>query len=695
MADYYLYLDESGQFAEVSNRGLPSIIAGFLSEKKCTEAQAKGLLVGTKRQSDSFSAIDIEHFHAMKNANSSLYEFITVLLEKMSKEKFQFVVFKNDKEYSSINSDVTYLNVFAEGIVNLLHFLLAQTNDEIFLHVCYASRLNVAERDSHGIYLSLDEKSYLERIEERIDWRMLRLKSSERKRIKKNFVVNKADFFAPLMLADAVCYALRSGWKKLTPDLKVRIKKLPTLTFRLPEKISWREIQNLLIENRIGEAIYSWYVHGNSALFDEYDKQFINTVINKLKSLGSSSRKFQYDATAQLVGTLVDARDFDTVKKFTDLLDAKIFPLLRENNLNAQEFFFDIHFYRLTVATHEGNTFEEQREIGLCREILPTLPATFEKLDYFLKYKLREVEYLKNTYDFERALKELNRLEKILSNTSELLNLIDDLDDFAKDIRSTTLGKVIGSRAVTKIYLSTTKPDLIASAREDLVKSVEQFFDTSDKARQFQSFSMLETVAGNFQESLSWLGKAFAVNEKPSPASVLLAIKNFAGLKTFGLLHYANLMTAAMTARNALGRELFDTWISLNAEDFLKDSSQYPVPIILWRAGKCRALLGQKTAKNFYDNAIKFLLGNPASLTLFVEGLIIEADKFATLDESSTPKFLRKIQEDYQKFSSLPVPKSMRATFAEWEKIDDVANKFSVTKLRDFFANLVKKIPVI
>lgn len=695
MADYYLYLDESGQFNNASNKGLPSIVAGFLSEKNCTEAKAKDLLSEAKKQSESFSTIDIEHFHAMKDANPALCEFITVLLEKMSEKNFRFVVFKNDKEYTSINSDVTYLNVFAEGIVNLLQFLLAQTNDEIFLHVCYASRLNVAERDLRGIYISLDEKSYLERIEERIDWRMLRLKSSERKRIKKNFIVNKADLFAPLMLADAVCYVLRSGWKKLLPNLKARIKKLPTLTFRLPEKISWREIQNLFIENRIGEAIYSWYVRGNSALFEEYNEQFNRILVNKLKSLDGFSRKFQYEATAQLVGTLVDSRDFDLAKKFTDALDEKIFPLLRENNLNAQEFFFDIHFYRLTVATHEGNTFDEQREIALCREILPTLPATFEKLDYFLKYKLREVEYLKNTYDFERALKELNRLEKILSNTGELLNLIDELEDFAKDIRSTTLGKVIGSRAVTKIYLSSTKPNLIASAREDLTKSIEQFFDISDKARQFQSRSMLETVAGNFQESLSWLGKAFAVDENPSPANVLSAIKNFAGFKIFALHHYANLMTAAMTARNPLGCELFDVWTKLNAEDLLKNSSRYPIPIILWRAGKCRALLGQKTAKNFYDDAIKILLENPTNLTLFAEGLLVEADKFVILDEGNNPKFLRKIQEDYKKFSASPLPESMRATFAEWEKIDNIAKKFPATKLRDFFANLVKKIPVI
>lgn len=316
MRNYYLYLDESGNFNEKSNNALPSIVAGFLAEKNCTEIQAKNLLSATKNMSENFAAINIDSFHGMENFNSNICEFVTALLENMSRKNFRLVVFKNSKEYTSINSDVTYLNVFAEGIVNLMHYLLAQTNEEIFLHVMYASRLNVADLDQYGIYNSLDKKSYLERIEERIDWRMLRLRNSDRERIQKNFVIAKANEAAQLMLADAVCFALRGKWKSLTSDMKTRIKALPTLSFSLLEKISWREIQNLLIENRISEAIYSWYMRSTPALIREYEKQFEEAVVNKLKSLSYTAKKFQYEATAQFVGVLVEARDFNAAKKF-------------------------------------------------------------------------------------------------------------------------------------------------------------------------------------------------------------------------------------------------------------------------------------------------------------------------------------------------------------------------------------------
>ena len=694
MRTYYLYLDESGNFNELTNNSPPSIVAGFLTEKNCTEARAKELLNMTKNFSENFSTINVDNFHAMENRNPALSEFITQLLENMSKKNYKLVVFKNDKSYTSVNSDVTYLNVFAEGIVNLLEKLLAQTTDKISLNVNYATRLNVAEKNNHGIYLSLDEKYYLERIEERIDWRMLRLKDSERARITKKFSAAKADKFAPLMLADAVCFALRGGLKNFTGEQKSRIKNLPTLKFQLTEKYLWRDIQDALIEDRIGEAVYSWYTRGTATLLEEYDGSFKDSVAKKLMSMKIERRKFQYDTLAQLVGNLANRREFEALKKLVDALDKNFFPLLKANKLEAQELFFDMHFQRLTVATHEGNTFDEQREIELCRKILPTLPATCEMLDYFLKYKLRETEYLKNIYDFAGAIKELDRLEKILSSTIELTKMIDELGDFAKNIRSTTLGKVIGSRAAAKIYLSATEPNLIQSAREDSDMAIEQFISESDKSRQFQMRSMLETRAGNFEESLAWLAKAFNVTENPTPAKILSAIKNLSEDKNFELLHFANLMVAAMEAKKSLGREMFDAWTSHNAEELL-NGTNYPVPVILWRSEKCRALQGQKTAKKFYDDAAKFLLETPENLTLFSEGLLVEADRFATLDEGNSSKLLKKIQADYQKFSELPLPPTMRKAFSEWEKIGDATKELSVVELKDFFKGLIKKIPVI
>ena len=70
---------------------------------------------------------------------------------------------------------------------------------------------------------------------------------------------------------------------------------------------------------------------------------------------------------------------------------------------------------------------------------------------------------------------------------------------------------------------------LIRSAREDSDRAIEQFTAESDKLRQFQMRSMLETRAENFRESLLWLCRAFNLDESSTPDKVLAAIKKSAG----------------------------------------------------------------------------------------------------------------------------------------------------------------------
>ena len=220
MKNYYLYLDESGNFQESVNTGLTSIVAGFLSQNwNCTDARAENLLTQVKANNKNFSEINISPFHAMEDTSTHIFQFIVELMERMAERNIQFVIFKSQKNYNIVNSDVTYLNVFAEGLVNLVQRLLAQTNEEITLNVVYASRLNMkAENEIIGSHIRIEENEYTERIEERIAWRMARLNLSIRNKIQINLSVGNARKLKSLMLADAVCYAMRGGKKILMPN---------------------------------------------------------------------------------------------------------------------------------------------------------------------------------------------------------------------------------------------------------------------------------------------------------------------------------------------------------------------------------------------------------------------------------------------------------------------------------------------
>ena len=111
---FELYLDESGQFKELSKNGRPSIVAGYLMNKKCSEAWAENVFAKTKAMNPVFSKIDTKRFHAKEENSTTISEFNICLLENLQNNDATMVVFKNGRGNNIVNSDITYLNVFAE-----------------------------------------------------------------------------------------------------------------------------------------------------------------------------------------------------------------------------------------------------------------------------------------------------------------------------------------------------------------------------------------------------------------------------------------------------------------------------------------------------------------------------------------------------------------------------------------------------
>ena len=91
---FELYLDESGQFKELSKNGRPSIVAGCLMNKKCSEAWAENVFAKTKAMNPAFSKIDTKRFHAKEENSTTISEFNICLLENLQNNDATMVVFK-------------------------------------------------------------------------------------------------------------------------------------------------------------------------------------------------------------------------------------------------------------------------------------------------------------------------------------------------------------------------------------------------------------------------------------------------------------------------------------------------------------------------------------------------------------------------------------------------------------------------
>ena len=157
MKNYTLLLDESGKFEEGVNSTKPSIVAGWLiNDTLPPESWARQYLSGVKASRSEYSGINIRNFHGKDTISPRIAAFMTDVHCAVAEGGATIVSFKNEKGRVIVNSDVTYLNVLADGVIALLRTLLRETDDDISLHIFYAQR----EAARSNYQTPIDEEEY-------------------------------------------------------------------------------------------------------------------------------------------------------------------------------------------------------------------------------------------------------------------------------------------------------------------------------------------------------------------------------------------------------------------------------------------------------------------------------------------------------------------------------------------------------
>lgn len=169
MKYYQLYLDESGSFKEAHGR-TPSIVAGYLTSRKLNQNWVTGLMEKVKHSKRDYKNININYFHGKDEKNQHLQEYVTDLICQLCANDIRLVEFKNRRNFNIIDSDVTYLNVFVQGIIQLIRYLLSETRDRITLEIIYAHRIYVEEKEKTDTLIRIEQEAYEQRIEERMFW---------------------------------------------------------------------------------------------------------------------------------------------------------------------------------------------------------------------------------------------------------------------------------------------------------------------------------------------------------------------------------------------------------------------------------------------------------------------------------------------------------------------------------------------
>lgn len=703
MKNYTLLLDESGEFKE--GEKIASFVAGILLEKdmeadQLTAEWAKDYFSRVKHSCAKYRSININPFHGMEERSPYVGAFMADLLCNLAADGAIIVSFKNEKGRMIVDGDTTYLNVLAEGVVTLIRELLKQTSGEISLHVFYARRINVEEleRSNKKNYIPIEESEYDKRIQERLELLIAKLSTVEQTRIGKRVTLSRdiATQNHLLMLADAVCSVLYNHMSRLKSEQKMRIRALPYLSFPVLEKETWETIQDCILQNHYAEAIFLWY-GGYRKDLHRYEAEFHRQLVQHFSGADAAEQEIDTAILSQYLQQLVRRGNYALARQYIRGMETDFFPLMRGNSIALERLYFDVHFHGLTIATHEGRSKEESEEIETCREGLRLLPSTYETLDYYLKYKLREVEHWKNSYDFRQAASDLEKLVNILTGMMNLTQAIDDLDGFAEGMTSDTLGRVYGSLTMTRCFLGLAAPEQFAEARAAFEKSVRQFSREVDRQRAYQNRAAVEYWSGQYGEAMAFLALAFKGEKTSNSREVLDAILQEGNLVTrkFGLMHYTSIMARAMLAGHPIGDRLMEAWQE-TFPVYEEENASHPAYLILWRVASCFALQDKKMhAKEYYERAIDAAMSQKASFPNLAAGLVMQLDRIALCPGGSVQEHIDRLKKDFEDFTEAEIPVAMRDWFTPWQELLDRLDGKTVAERKPEILRLVSSMPIL
>src|SRR5690625_881962 len=426
MMQLELWIDESGDFESDHKEYLnPSLVGGVLIEQgKITEKEARQMI-----------GKDYVHYNQESGSEN------VAMLEKVKEKTGEFIVFQNTERVSIIDGDTTYLNVLAEGIIQLLLRLSAIYGD-FELNILVATRKNVAK--GYGI---IDEKEYENRIRERIIVGLARKVLTRKNKWKYDVHYGDARYDYRLMLADGVCntYLTRDS-RKFTLEQQRRIEEMydKQFIFSFFEDTTKNEMERMLAEGDLSEVIFDCYLESNMELKGPY----LTLALDRLNELDEYGQKIQLESISRKIATFIKIdRNYQFVRPVLIAMQEELLPRLIDYGIELPEFNLDIILYLYSLYTHEGS-MKANKQDQLFMEQLALVKDIMTKFEYYNLYKLRRAIHQKNSMDVKGFIDDSSRAIEVFEEMIQLLELLDednsDVENNAQKFE--TLGKAYGTR---------------------------------------------------------------------------------------------------------------------------------------------------------------------------------------------------------------------------------------------------------
>ena len=652
MITYYLYLDESGDFNDEKKAASssPSLVGGFL----CSDLPSMDRIT--------------EKMPSAVHASEDYDKSFLALLKDVKNSGGQFVIFENNERISVINGDVTYLNILSEGLVKtLLSLRTKHLDDDIRLIILIANRIQMGTDSSKKSLENLEiipQEDYVMRLEEKL---IIAIGRQSLTGVDYSITFASARRSRLLMIADVVCntYISRQAKKKFTDEERDMIRELysDSLIFPVFDNATVGYLQRLLIDKRYSEMICQMCalpkLTGVAVLR--------NRLITRLAGMHTRQRDSVFSAVSQQISQYNYARSFSSGIAFAENYKNYILKPLADKAqetgkvyaasvLSSVDYWtFDTDFYILTMYDHLGNTSMCDRYLEKCRANIKAVDRSWEHIDYYFKFRIRELNTLIGRFEFDEVIEKADRLIAILTDAKELFEAIGAYDDTGIVPTSELLGKVQGVKLEALINIIRERPEKLEKAISVSDAAIHEFDEADDLRRQWQLRSQLMVEAGKPDEALDCLMRS--VNIAPSDTDRYQAFINIAcvsanSLDVFSIMHYCNVLVALLRNHSGNVGEMADVLLKNRVFAEKLESKKYdghPWQMILWLLALYSRGIGRKEKyESLYKEAISVAAAAPENTTMYSFALSMSAERILYL-RSRNEKNISSAESEYKK----------------------------------------------
>jgi len=517
--NYYLYLDESGDFdGDLKDSWKNECLVGglLLEGNPADEKKIQSLLVKCwKMQFPGDSQLSEDKIIKKINHSTDLGENKVKIVKNVLDEAEKlgaFIIFENYNKARILNSTVTYVNIMADGIVQLLGQLALQNpKDKISLRVNAGFRKDTTKEVSSDPilgYIGSDECTG--RIRERIA--LLKLKNAILVKQKSEVFFEYKDDkkVMPLILADYICNfyytnSARIYREKCSDEKSYREYLLDKFReeyiFSLAGNSERERMTAYLNVQDYGTALYEICVN----LIKE--QRNINSFIQAFVQLPDLVQVNQLQNFENYINNMVsiERRTSDDTLSILDRAIELLNEIQRRGGSDTTASIFALLLYKLDVHNHRGELLQMQQLFEECKKKIGIVGYRIEHLKYMFKFYNRYAVYLNDRFKMKEANELIEGLKTAFDALEVAVSEFPYWREQAVQITSDQKAKLLGTQVQACYRLMRLGECNYEYAVKISNEAIENFSMEADRKRQKQYRAHVEMEAGHYEKAKQFL----------------------------------------------------------------------------------------------------------------------------------------------------------------------------------------------